>query len=155
MAYVKIQYPHPDNGFGYSNSTTVRLTYTEVSPPEVPSINELVREALEKPRREAEEARRVAEVNRRVELAEKIGEDNYDFGTVLRWTRRFGEDTEHTKSIEYRYAAIKTGDGKWYVTGQQQMRTNGWKWYALVEWMVTGVGTVENLEVASAWNPIA
>lgn len=100
-------------------------------------IDEEVKVALEKPRREAE-------IKRRVEMAETIGvNDKYENGTVLKWTRKIG-------SKDYYYAAIKANDGKWYVTGAYVM--SGYTWEALVESMITGENTVENLQVASAWD---
>lgn len=100
-------------------------------------IDKEVAEALEVPRREAE-------VKRRVELATKIGADTYPDGSVLKWTRKFGEK-------DYTYAALKTG-GKWYVTGSQMTRASGWEWDDLVQWMVQGENTVENLVVGSGWS---
>lgn len=117
-------------------------------------IDEEVREAIEAPLKEAEEKSRVEEVTRRVEMIKKLGNDEYPFGAVLTWTRRFGEDSEFTQSKEYTYAALKAGDGRWYVTGSGMSRTSGWKWHELVEWMFTGDNTIENLMVVTAWKPV-
>lgn len=103
-------------------------------------IDREVAEALEVPRREAE-------VKRRVELAGKIGSvDTYENGAVLRWKRKYGKS-------EYTYVALKAGD-KWYVTGQSQSSSSGREWDELVNWMVTGENTIEELEVVDVWKSV-
>jgi len=105
-------------------------------------IDDAVREAIEKPKREAEIARRVAAV-------EKIAENTHEVGTVLRWKRKLGKGNHN-----YVYAAIKAGDDKWYVTGSQMVSTNGWTWEVLVEWMTTGEHLVTDLEVSGEWTSV-
>lgn len=118
-------------------------------------IDNAIREALAQPAIDAEEERQKAEIERRLTLADQIGyNDEHEVGTVLRWTRRLGRDTDHSKSTEYKYVGFKAGDGNWYLTGQHQQRASGWKWSALIEWMLTGDNTVENLQVATAWEDI-
>lgn len=147
----------------YASDMTTTYSFPSIStkPPlpgkESPqnAIDRSFREALEKPKIEAEQQRQQTEVSRRIELAGKFKtNDEYEFGTVLRWTRKLGKDTEHTKATEYRYVAIKAADGKWYVSGQHQVRSSGWKLDDLIEWMLTGETTIENLQIATAWNNI-
>jgi len=141
------------------------LGYGKKSPPPFPPslaketpqnmIDDAVREALAQPAIDAEEERQKTEIDRRLELADQIGyNDNHEFGTVLKFDRRLGRDTEHSQSKSYTFVALKAGDGNWYLTGQQQHRAGGWKWSALVEWMLTGDNTVENLQIATAWDNI-
>lgn len=129
----------------YSNSDLIMADHMANLPlketPEVSNkqsqIDEEVKAALEKPRREAE-------IKRRVEMAEIIGvSDKHENGTVLRWTRKLGNK-------DYYCAAIKANDGKWYATGAYVV--SGYTWEALVESMITGENTVENLQVATAWD---
>ncbi|HEY6019054.1 MAG TPA: hypothetical protein VIY48_03915 [Candidatus Paceibacterota bacterium] len=131
----------------YSNSDLIMADHIANLPlketPEVSDkqsqIDEEVKAALEKPRREAE-------VQRRVELAAAIGAtDKHEVGTVLRWTRKHGDK-------DYFYVAIKGSNDKWYVSGQVHVNRSGYTWDELVEWMITGVTTVENVEVATAWD---
>lgn len=118
-------------------------------------IDNAVREALAQPAIEAEEERQKTEIDRRLEMADQIGyNDNHEFGTVLKFDRRLGRDTEYSQAKSYTFVALKAGDGNWYLTGPQQARTGGWTWTALIEWMLTGDNTIENLQIATAWNNI-
>jgi hypothetical protein len=129
-----------------------------ITPPkETPQsmIDNAIREALAQPAIDAEEERQKTEIERRLEMADQIGyNDNHEFGTVLKFDRRLGKDTEYSQAKSYTFVAFKAGDGNWYLTGQQQHRAGGWKWSALVEWMLTGDNTIENLQVAAAWDSI-
>lgn len=119
------------------------------------AIDRKVKEKLEEPKIAAEEARQTAEVERRIALVDLLKTDSdYEFGTVFKFERRFGQDTEYTKSTKYQYVVFKAGDGNWYMTGKNTARTGGWKFDALVEWMVTGEHAIENLKVATAWADI-
>jgi len=122
----------------------IRLTESEkksMNTAEQQEIDEAVREAIEKPRREAEIAKRVAAI-------QAIGtDDTHEVGAVMRWKRKYGKTV-------YAYAAIKTADEKWYVTGSQTTSAGGYTWDKLVEWMTTGENLITDLEIASGWNPV-
>lgn len=108
-------------------------------------INAAVREAIAKPRREAEIAKRVAAV-------EAIGvEDNHEIGTVLRWKRK-------ECKVVSTYVAVKIFEDRWFSTGGQGINNTGYTqvrtWEALTEWMTTGENLVEELEIAASWTTI-
>ena len=113
-------------------------------------IDAAVLEELGREKREAEERRVEEEIKQRTDLAKQLGnDDDYAFGTVIKFNRRFGRDNEFEQSKSYTYAALKTGNGKWYVTGDNSIPMAR-DWSKLVKWMTTGEGTVENISIA--WN---
>jgi hypothetical protein len=72
-----------------------------------------------------------SEVQRRLALAEKIGDDSYEDGTILRFTKKLAPT-----STPYTFAALKAGNG-WYLTGA--MANPGRQtWLQLVAWLVSG-----------------
>jgi hypothetical protein len=104
-------------------------------------IDAEVREAIAAPRRKAE-------VERRTTALEALGfKDAHSVGTVIRWKRKLGKNV-------YTYAAIKTSEDQWFVTGSKTVRTSGWTWEALTEHMVTGETIAEDVRVASGWEMI-
>jgi hypothetical protein len=56
-----------------------------------------------------------AELDRRLKLAEALGKDTYEEGTVLQFQKQFKEEGR-----TYTYAALKC-DGKWFLTGPRQV----------------------------------
>lgn len=64
----------------------------------------------------------LAEARRALANLDKVGEDVYENGTVLCYTRRLGGQN-------FTYAAIKAAE-KWYVTGKESY---GFSWDRLVE----------------------
>lgn len=90
-----------------------------------------------------------AEVERRVALMKGYGEDSWPVGTVFRFTRTFVNSFN-----AYQYAALKAGNGKWYVTGVDAL-THGMSWGEFLTWMVGHptaypVG-VAQVDVVSGW----
>jgi hypothetical protein len=108
-------------------------------------IDAAVREAIAKPRREAEIAARVAAV-------EKLGvEDKHEVGTVLRFKRASGK---HASALEHTFVAVKIDDDSWLVTGGDQTGSGDQSWDNLLQWMTTGRVMVTNVEFAATWTEI-
>lgn len=104
-------------------------------------IDDAVREAIEKPKREAEIAKRVAAV-------QALTPDTYDVGTVIKFKRQYGKTT-------YTFAALKVEGDKWFVTGSTLVSSAGWNWTNLVEWMTTGENLVTDVVVSSGeWTTV-
>lgn len=139
----KISYS--DYGIPIASMMTKKEEKTPVNSTDQAEIDAAVREALAKPKREAEIAKRVAAV-------EAIGtEDTHEIGTVLKWDRKMQPGS---KMKPYVYVAVKIGDDCWYVTGTTTIKIGAYKWEELLEWMITGSTLVENLQVAASWDTI-
>lgn len=100
-------------------------------------IDEAVLEAIAKPRREAEIARRVALVTALEALTD------VEVGTVLTFDRKSGKDN-------VLYAALKTKDDMWSVTGDGRYSTSD-----LIQHLSTGSFPAENIQVADTFTPLA
>ncbi len=73
-----------------------------------------------------------------------LGDDVYDAGAIISFTKRFGSKT-------YTYAAVKGSDKKWHTTSSREGVFTDW--FALVEWLVSGeypVSQVYVMETRSA-----
>lgn len=143
--YYQYRYPLPTDQVavvadGIFNFQPPEETPVPAAKTKQQEIDAAVREALEKPKREAEISKRVAAV-------EKLAEDTYEDGTVLKWKRKIGK-------TEYVYAAIKVGEDKWFVTGSQMVSSGGWTWAGLVEWMTTGENLIHDLQVSGEWTTV-
>lgn len=103
-------------------------------------IDDAVREALEKPKREAEIAKRIAAV-------EKLTALTFEIGTVVKWKRQHGKN-------DYTYAAIKATEDKWFVTGSNMVSVEGRTWEKLIEWMTTGENLIHDLQVSGEWTTV-
>ena len=80
-------------------------------------------------RLEMEKRRLEEEVERKRQIVERLGDDIFDEGDVLAFTKQFTKD-----GMVYSYAAIKT-NGLWYTTGP---RGNKYTWDEFVLWLVSG-----------------
>jgi hypothetical protein len=105
-------------------------------------IDAEVREAIAAPRRAREIALRIAAVT-------AIGiDDAHEVGTVMRFKRKYGANV-------YTYAAIKTGEDKWYVTGSNTVVSSGYTWEGLTEWMTTGENLITDLQISDTWTQVS
>ena len=112
-------------------------------------IDRAVREAIDKPRREAEVALRVGAVNALSPMLEDA-----EPGTVIRFTRTFNGN----KRI-FSYAGIKVQDSEdgqpiWYVTGTQNTRSGWYTTEDLLRWMTTGDKLVSDVQVATEFTDV-
>ncbi len=113
-------------------------------------IDDEVREAIEKPRREAEVAKRVAAVTALAAL------ENAEDGTIIRFRRRFGGKNGRV----YNYAALlvtakRDGENEvWYLTGNYSSDRAGYTFEQLLSWMTTGENLVEDVQVATSFDSI-
>lgn len=105
--------------------------YSMNAPSEHESADRIVREELH--------SRRVqALVEAKQTAVEALGDDVYDVGTIISFTKRFGSKT-------YTYAAVKGSDKKWHTTSTREGVFNDW--FALVEWLVSGEYPVTEIHV--------
>lgn len=115
-------------------------------------IDNAVREAIEKPRREAEIALRVGAVQTLSPMLEDA-----DPGTVIRFVRTYSKRP-------YTYAAIKVVRSEneepvWYVTGSAATRADTYTTETLLRWMTTGDSLVSDVQIATefadvTWTPV-
>lgn len=70
---------------------------------------------------------------------------------VVWFQKSFGR-AEHELAIAYTYAATKTGNGKWYVTGRGN--PNGYDWDGLLEFVQQGESDDIMLYVAKSWDEL-
>lgn len=106
-------------------------------------IDEAVREAIEAPRRAAEIAKRVAAVTA---LTAAFAEAAT--GALFTFTKKHGKD-------DVSFAAFKTGDNRWSVTGDGRY-TNGatYTWDELLSYLTVGSDLAENVQLATAFSPL-
>jgi hypothetical protein len=86
----------------------------------------------------------IARLQGQIERLSRFGEDVYELGSVLVFDKTFPKTNSSGYKAggttrPYNYAAIKAGDGYWYMTGRE---VNGKTWSMLVEFMSEGVDEV-------------
>lgn len=125
-------------------TSTIKNLYTQ------PFINNAVtREDMKKLNvdRDVEAALHKKLVDKRVEaklkLVEALGDDTYENGSVVRFDKKLTKD-----GILYNYAAIKAGNGRWYLTGAATA-LGGFTWEEFVLWLVRGDFPVTEINLLS------
>lgn len=118
-------------------------------------IDDAVKEAIEKPRREAEIARRVAAVG-----AFTAALEGAESGTVVVLDRKSGRRTDKYVALLAPATRESERNGsepaqKWHVTGNQGALTSyGWTFAEFLNWATTGEHLVENVRVAGEFNAV-
>jgi len=91
--------------------------------------NVIINEADLQLRVQMEKRKLEEEVERKRQIVERLGDDIFDEGDVLAFTKQFTKD-----GMVYSYAAIKAGDS-WYTTGPKGGK---YTWDEFVLWLVSG-----------------
>jgi hypothetical protein len=86
-----------------------------------------------------------AGVAAKLALVDSYGEDTYDDGAVIRFTKRLDGPRGPQ---DYTYAAIKA-DNHWYTTGPYGRK---YTWLELLAWFVRGKHPVEGFETLTVWS---
>lgn len=134
----KISKEKPEMGYNdYDNNRGRVLSSQE-------QIDAAVREAIEKPRREAEIAKRVAAVG----VLESLKDAKV--GTLITFTRQTGKKEPLT------YAALKTADDRWFVTGDGYASNGEPRTFDnLLQWLTTGETLAENVQQATKFEAVS
>jgi hypothetical protein len=101
---------------------------------------------------------RLRELEAELTKLARYGDDTYEVGTVLRFLKRYDSWRGDDENRDYTYAAIKTSEDFWYLSGRGVRQSSGSPrarvtWDELISFMVTGVA-VETVEVATCWEQI-
>jgi hypothetical protein len=137
---IKLKLKKESPEMGYNNG------YGDDNRSDAQKIDDAVREAIAKPRREAEIAKRIAAVSALESLKDVA------VGTVITFTRKNARGDKK----DVTYAALKSADNQWFVTGDGY-RSNGdqQSFDSLLAWLTTGDTLAENVQAATKFAPVS